>query len=311
MMKTVTDSDKIILHTVESYLMSNHHSMVNVSPGEKLTMETQARNWLYSEIVNRVPRVASYIMSADMETDTVAQGLFTALCHHSMDPIFINYLMNHLARANNAEENGIVGALLTQILNKQVETRTASATIDKSAKKNDKGGDKNTTPPANEPIKIPEIEHLESAVKVLLKTIIDVVQTRCPGLTEPAAMAISACLAMNNADTIPQIIASDLPVTAEIFNILSRPDQIVYTALRLEKDEYLKPTQNQQEFINSLRRWVYKKLNEREPTEMYQYLVAVYGSVKPETDKYLLQIKDCGTQFSNLLTVAKTIINKK
>lgn len=304
--KTITDSDMIILQSVESYLRSLGAPITN-NPQEKLIVTQQARDYLYSDIVQRFARVSAYCLAADMETDTIAQGLYLALSNHVMDPVFINILMQYLNRNNNPEENGIVGAMLTKLMNGYLEQKWKKA---EQPTKSTKKGEKEEVKTNDKPEDVSEIQHLSDAIEYLLGDLANTIQSRCGNLTHVEALAIAACIAMNNVTTIHEIISSDLPITAQLFKVVMDPTNLITAALRLEKTEYPKTTQNQQAFLDSLKRWVYEKLNELPTQTCYQMLVAIYGSVKPtDTGKYLIQIKDCGTQYSNLLVVAKQLIN--
>lgn len=303
--KTITDSDMIILQSVESYLKNLGAPRSNY-PQEQLIITQQARDFLYSDIVQRVPRVASYILGADMETDTVAQGLYMALSKHAMDPVFINILMQYLSKINNPEENGAVGAMLAKILNKCIESKMAES--NKVPSKKEKGADaiKDEKKPD-----MSDIDHLKRAVEYLLGNLAKIICVRCGNLSEVESYSIAACIAMNNKDTIDEIIASNLPITAQLFDIVEDPSNLITSALLLKKSDMPKLTPNQTAFIDSLKRWVYGKLNDIPTHSSYRFLVATYKSVKPQdVSKYLIQIKDCGTQYSNLLTVAKQLINQ-
>lgn len=303
--KTITDSDMIILQSVESYLKNLGTPRSNY-PQEQLIITQNARDYLYSDIVQRVPRVAAYLLGADMETDTVAQGLFMALSKHAMDPVFINILMQYLSKTNNAEENGVVGALLAKIMNKQIESKMAETTKTPT-KKGEKGSD---AVKDDKKTDMSDIEHLQKAVNHLLGNLANIVCSRCGNLTHVESLAIAACIAMNNKDTIHEIIASDLPITAQLFDVVVDPTNLIKSALLIDKNSFPKMTQNQSAFIDSLKRWVYDKLNVIPTQTSYQFLVAAYGSIKPDVSRYLIQIKDCGTQYSNLLTVAKQLVNQ-
>lgn len=295
----ITDSDMIILHTTESYLQSMGSPMVT-NPQEKLIVLQQARDVLYSDIVRRVPRVAGYLMSANMETDTCAQGLYMALQRHVMDPVFIDILMQYLMKLNSPEENGVTGAFLTRIVSKWLEANYKPAP--KTGKKDAE---------ESKPLDTTPIQHIQAAINKLLGDVAAIVACHCGNLTQTEATAIAACLAMNNKDTISEILSADLPVTAQILDILKDPTNVIRAALLLEKNDFPKLTANQSAFVESLTRWVYDKLDKIPTQTTYQFLVAVYGSIKPkETQKYIIQIKDCGTAFSNLLTVSKQLINQ-
>ena len=68
----IVDSDAICLHSVESYLASIGSPKTN-SPQEKIIIMQNARDMLYSDIVRRFPRIAAYILAADMSIDNHAQ----------------------------------------------------------------------------------------------------------------------------------------------------------------------------------------------------------------------------------------------
>ena len=307
--KQITDSDMIILQSVESYLKTLHTPVIQ-NPQEKLIVTQQARDYLYSDIVQRVPRVAAYIMGADMETDTIAQGLYMALSKHVLDPVFVDILMQYLMKTNNAEENGIVGALLTKILNKHIESKTKPTSVPspKKDKEKDKDADKKSAEP--EKLDLSDVAHIQSAINCLLGNLADIIITRCGNLTRPEATAIAACIAMNNTETINEIVASDLPITAQLFDIVQDPSNLIKAALLLKKSDFVKMSKNQTTFMESLTRWVYDKLNIIPTQSSYQFLVATYGSIKPEVQNYYIQIKDCGMKYSNLYAVAKQLINQ-
>lgn len=291
----ITDSDMIILQSVESYL-KQMGAPACPRPNEQLMLTQQARDYLYSDIVQRVPRIASYIMASDLKEDKIASGLFIALSKHAMDPIFINLLMQYLMRSNNQNENGIVGSLLAKIMNNYIE----SVTVKDKSKKETKDSAPDMKP----------IEHIQKAVNSLLGSLANIISTRCGNLSYVEALAVAACVAMNNKDTLTEIISSDLPITAQLFDVVEDPSNLIKSALLLDKNDFVKLTANQSAFIESLKRWVYDKLNYLPTQTSYQFLVSVYGSIKPDVSKYLIQIKDCGTQYSNLLVIAKQLINQ-
>lgn len=296
----ITDSDMIILQSVESYL-KGLGTPLNKSPQETIILTQQARDYLYSDIVQRVPRVAAYLLQADMETDTVAQGLNISLSKHVMDPIFVNLLMQYLAKHNNAEENCITGAYLAKILNKWMDQNVKN---DKTAKKGEK-----ETATTGDPLE--PVSHISWAVNQLLGNIAGLVSTKCANIDEYQALAIAACLAMNNNETIMEIIKSDLPITADVLDIIADPSNLIKSALLLEKaDVPAKLSANQTAFMDSLVRWVYKKLNMIPTQSSYQFMVAAYGTITVDVSTKYINPKDCGTQYSNLLTVAKQLINK-
>jgi len=275
------------------------------SPQEKLIVTQQARDRLYSDIVRRVPRIAGYLLQADMETDTMAQGLNMSLEKHAMDPVFIDLLMQYLSRENNTEENAITGAYLTKIANRWVDQNVKEP---EKPKKGEKTAE--TTTPAGDPLE--PIKHIFYAIECLLGNITRIVSLKCCDLNNTQVIAIAACLAMNNNDTIKDLIASDLPITADILDIYDNPSMIIKSALLMEKTEIPATlSKNQTAFVDSLKRWIYKRLNDLNTQAMFQFLVATYGFASGiDVSTKFINPKECGTQYSNLLTVAKQMINK-
>ena len=307
----ITDSDMIILQSVESYLKSINTPMAQ-SPHEKIVVTQQARDYLYSDIVQRVPRVAAYILQADMETDTTAQGLNMSLSKHVMDPVFINLLMQFLAKKNDGEENSVTGAYLAKLLNKWLEQNVK--TPEKIMAPPKEGETVGTVENVNKPQKqdVEPVAHIKWAVEQLLGNLQRLIAVKCNNVTDGQALAIAACVAMNNHETIIEIISSDLPVTADVFDIVADPSNIIKESLLLGKNDIpAKLSTNQTAFVESLKRWVYKKLNDIPTQTSYQFMVATYGAAAGvDVSTKFINPKDCGTQYSNLLTVAKQLINK-
>ena len=305
MINVINDSDQIVLQSVESYLKSIGTPMP-ANPQEKLYVMQNARDVLYSDIVQRVPRIAAYIMQSDIDEDHRAKALFTALCKHSVDPVFVQLLMQYLAQRNNMDENGITGAILTKILNKLLEDDKVTTTK-VVEKKSDK--DKSVKIEEKSEVNAEKYKHIYEAIQCLLGNLASIIATRCGNITVPEALVIAACVVMNNDDSVKEVIKSDLPVSAQIFDVVSNPTNIIKGALNLNKSDYTKLSANQSNFIETLKKWVYEKLNVLPSQTAYQFIIAAYGSMKPDTSMKLIQLKDCGTQYSNLLVVAKQIIN--
>lgn len=301
----ITDSDMIILQSVDSYIESKRIP-TSQNPQEQLMIYQQARDFLYSEIVRRTPRVVAYILSADMETDTRAQGLNIAISHHMMDPVFVQILMQYLSKAGTADECRIVGAYMAKILNKWIEQNTPEP-------EKPKKGEKPTEATVAKDPDVGPVQHLFIAVKQLLGNLVSAIRFKCGNVSENQALAIAACVAMNNGDTIKEILKSDLPITAQIFDddIVADPSAIITSALLMDKSELPKLSENQSAFIESLKRWVYTKLNQLPTQTIYQFLVAAYGTTKTDVTTKVINPKECGTQYTNLFTVAKQLINQK
>ncbi len=298
---TITDSDMIVLQSVESFIESKKIPMTN--PEERIYIYQEARDYLYSDIARRVPRIAAYILSSDLETDTRAQGLNIALSHHMMDPAFVDILMQQLNKEGKQDEFRITGAYMATILNKWLVQHTP---VPEKPKKGEKP----------EPVKDPDItpvKHLFSTIKVLLGSIVDPIMFNCGNITEQQAMAVASCIAMNNEEALKELIDLDLPITAQSFdtNVIPDPSAIITAALRMKKADLPKLSENQTNFVNSLKTWVYEKLNELHSQTIYHFLVSVYGTKTPDVTTNLINPKECGPQFTNLFTVAKQMINQK
>lgn len=304
----ITDSDMIILESVESYLRRIGAPM-NQSPQEKIIVSQQARDFLYSDIVQRLPRVAAYLLQADLETDTVAQGLNMSLSRHVMDPVFINLLMQYLAKVNNGEENCAVGAYLTKLLNKWMEQNIKEPEKPKKGEK----GEKVEAPTTTGADPLEPVAHIKWAIDQLLGNIMKMVSAKCGNLTDNQALAIAACIAMNNNDTIKEIIASDLPITADVLDVVRDPRNLLRSALLLSQNDIpAKPSTNQSAFLDSLKRWVYRRLNQVPTQQIYSFMVSTYGNSSGiDVSTLFINPKSCGNQFSNLHGVAVQMINSK
>lgn len=302
MFTQITDSDKIVLNSVESFMKAQGGIPAGTAPDMKLYLENKCRNVLYSDIARRTPAIAAYILSDNKSNEDEANGLMLAMSRHAMDPVFIEILGNYLRSVGDPEASAMSGALMAKILNNWLEKNMTETTSKKK--------DKKDAVEAKPAINIGAVSHLQVFVESVLGDIASVIQTRSGNVTTQEALAIAACLAMNNSDTIKEIIASDLPVTASIFDILTDPTNILKAALLIDIDDIPTTSANQKTFIDSLKMWTYTKLNSIPTQTCYNFLTSVYRSIKPDVSKYLIQIKDCGTQYSNLLTVAKQIVNK-
>ena len=306
----IVDSDMICLHSVDSYLASIGSPKTN-SPQEKIIIMQNARDMLYSDIVRRFPRIAAYILAADLATDNYAQGLNTSLSKHALDPVFINILMQYLGKTNNREECTISGAYLVKIANKWIENNVKEEKP-APAKKGEKAEAPESPIVHKDPLE--PILHIMNAIKALLGGLAGFVATRCNNvLSEQQNIAIAACIVMNNKDTITEILASDFPVTADIFDIpelVPDPSNLIKETLLLEQSDIPgKPSVNQQAFIDSLVRWVYKRLNSIPAQAIYSFLISTYRTNSPKIDTKFINPKSCGNTYSNLLAVAKQIIN--
>lgn len=303
---TIYESDKIILDSIESYIKRIYgNKMMTMNPQEQLMVNQHARDYLYSEDVVRFPRMAAYVLSHNIEEDTIAHGINLSISNLILDPVFIDTLMNYLARNNDAEENCVTGAYLTRLMSDWIKSNTVETKT--TAKKKGEDATTESTAPDLEPIK-----HVKNAIWKLLGNIASMIQTRCANVDEFTAIALAADVAMNNASTISDIIASDQPVTADILDVVADPRNFIQAILLLEqKDLPAKPTANQTAFIESLKRWVYNKLDKIPSQAAYQMMVATYGLPSGvDVSTKFINPKSCGNQYPNLLAVSKIIINK-
>lgn len=294
----IQDSDAIILNSLDSYLKAQNLPAY-LDPRERLAINEQARNCFYSDVVQRTPRVAAFILSSDIETNDFAKGLFKAMHRHVLDPAFVTILLDYLRKRNDPEECSITGALLTKIMQKHFNTIINS----EDGKK--KGKEAEVSKKDYE-----DVEHIRVALYTLFANEIAIIRTKYPEIKENDLCSLATSLAMNNGDTITEIIAADLPVTADVFNMLKNPTNVIRASLLLKAADFVKLSKNQEAFIESLKRWIYDRLNSITSQECYQFLVNTYGSIEPNVSEYLIQIKDCSKQYSNLCEVVKFIIKK-
>lgn len=287
------------LDSLQSYLKKSRIQIDAMRPEQRLSVLDQAKNCLYSYDAQIIGDVAKRILQSDLENDPDAQALMLAMYNHSMDPAFITVVMQYLAARNDPSLNGVVGAVLIKVLGQYYETHTPK---DKDKKKD-----------AQPEMDAAEVRHIQGAVENLLGGMADLIVTTCGNMQHEEALAVAACLAMNNDQTIIELVNSNVPIKASIFDqILANPGGIIQGALLLKKADLptkLSPVQT--EFLNSLKEWLYDMLDKKPEgsLQLYNYLVAVYGSVKPDLSPYYIQLKDCGTRFTNLIQVAKQISN--
>lgn len=316
------DRDLIALESVESYTRKKGLRPINTGyPIDAIIQENSVKSELYSRIAERMPTYAVYILSSDFENDDRAKGLFKALTNHSLQPEFIDILLQSLDQRRDPDTpkaRAAVGALLIDIVvhytaEKTAELMKAEAVSDDKKKKDKK--EEKTIEKIDESVNA-ATEHIRRAAVILLEGVVDEIRSVCAGLKDHEALLIAGCVSIGGRSAIRKILKMDCPVTAEVFDIVKHDKQvfesILNEALHLEKADYTKRTTNQNTFLESLERYVYKTINSLEnPQMIYQFLVYVYGSQKPEnTQKYLIQLKDCGTTYSYLYSVAKQLFIK-
>jgi hypothetical protein len=89
---------------------------------------------------------------------------------------------------------------------------------------------------------------------------------------------------------------------------------VIASAFLLEKKDFPKLTENQEKFIDSLSTYVFKLVNEKGPTEISALFAWIYGSVdcrNVDLEKYIIDPRACGTQYSRLHATAKSMFPVK
>lgn len=312
---------KLTLNSVESYI-----KMQNIpaptSPEEQLYMKQNAKKPFYSKIVPVCPILMQYILESDMQSNQQAVALDYAYKKHVLDPEFVSMLMQFLAQPTQTMgSRAAVGAYLALCMDdilKQTTKKIIQVPHVENVKAKDAKDGKTTDTVTKmidkevveRAVKPEDIKHISDAVTTLLGSTASMIQSEYPTLNDGESLGVAAAVCMANGLSIKMLVDLNLSVTAKIFDMLDNDGQnkIITSALTLKKDEFTKLTGNQQSFIDSLKRWVYGKLNFLNTSTCYQFLVGVYGSTKPtDLSTKLIYIKDCGTSFVNLLQVAKQL----
>lgn len=304
----ITNADKVVLEKPETFLRAQG---INLSsdPRERIFQETRAREALYSEIVRRLSRVCRFIL--DAEDDSIAaKELKYALFNHVDDPTFTGVVEQYFERSSETiEQRASVGAIFTSFMSEKLSRKKA---IDPKADKETKEAVK------AENDKIEEgTAHIMSCVKKLLGPIVSEIENVTTNLDKNQVLAVAAAIAMNGEQTFENILDSDLPVTADVFTreIVRDPSRLVRDALLMSKDKYSKyVSKNQKEFLDSLKRWVYNKLNVLTPHQCYDFLASTYQRTRIKkddkvTEVLFINVRDCGTKYTNLLTASKILLD--
>jgi hypothetical protein len=187
---------------------------------------------------------------------------------------------------------------------------------DEMFEKNKKGEVVNAAPKLE--VQLEPVKHIDAAINMLLGFMIAQVKAKCVNLNESECKAVAACLAINNSSTVIDLINSDLPVTADLFDIIlavyGSLDNIMRDVLLLEKTNADLPTKlstNQAAFVDSLKRWVYRNLQGIPIQQSYQFLVATYGAINNiDISNKLINLRDCGNQYPNIVELNKQLFVK-
>jgi hypothetical protein len=303
--------DSILLENLESLMSKQQVGYPGgITPQQYAYAEEVTRQNFYLEAVPRVPRVIQYIFEADLDTDEQAKGLdygIKRLLVH--DPNFLISLMTYLAQPNmNPSGIAAVGAYMVNIINEYAEKKAA-----------DSKGKKDKAEEAKDE-EAEGIERLSKHVGTLLRNVVEVVDINCPGLSDTEKLATAAALAMQNEFTIPCLLENNLPVTANLIDIIrnggnnSAMNLVIGSAFLLEKKDFPKLTDNQEKFIDSLSTYVFRLVNEKGPTEICALFGWIYGSYdcrNVDLEKYIIDPRACGTQYSRLHATAKSMFPVK
>jgi len=309
----VIASDIVVLQSLESYMASRNVTPNTVRQDEYLRFYETCRDTFYSDIAQRTSRIVAFINSKP-ETDDQAKALKLALCQHMRDPIFLQILTKQMERENNPVSRGLVGSMICAAIAQYREEMERKDKLDAEAAKANKKKDEKV-----EPVKSNLDENvcvqMSNVAMNLLGEVYAYVDRNCVGLGVGDKIAIAAYLAMGNELTVSSLIDSDLPITADILNepmLTHDNDRLprVYAGiLRLQKADYVKLSVNQTKFVESLTKWIYDRLNSLDMNLCLQLLVYAYGSAFPAdyVKTCLIQTKDCGTQYPNLLQVTRSM----
>jgi hypothetical protein len=302
-------SDVVVLSPLEKYMESRGVTPSTVRQDEYLYYYEKCRDAFYSDIAQRTSRIVAYINKVD-ENDDKGNALKLALCKHMRNRDFINILRKQLKVENNNVVNGLVGAFICEAVRAYQEECAKLDAADAEAAKDAKKKDDKATAPLKSHVDPEIMEMMLSAGRDLLAPYYSYVQSKCINMQDGHVLAIAALLAMGTEETVPAIIESDIAVTADILNcpLIDNDSMthIVTGVLRMQKADYVKLSVNQTKFVESLIKWLYKKLDSMMMDQCLTLLVFAYGSCVP-TDyakTCLIQLKDCGTQYPNLRQVA-------
>ena len=293
-MVRLVDSDIVCLDSVESYL-KRINAPYPRTPEEKLVLMQMGRDQLYSDIANRLPRVAAYLLEvANPEEDDKAQGLTKAIENHCMDAAFVNIVMQKLRTDGFVDDCHIIGALFVTVADRYFSKNKPTAKLKPEDEK------------AHMEKLAADIQHLKDASNILLGDIIEDVSRMCPGLSETSRLAVAAAISVNNESTLKELMNFDGSITADIFKIYKDPENIIKAALLMKKVDYPKLNPAQKTFVDSLTNFVFAKLNMLDMTMCYRFLVSTYQNLNPNTSEYLICVTDASkSAYPNLHEVVK------
>lgn len=297
----VYPTDKVCLLDVDGYLKQNGLP-TPTSSRDAVLQRAQARDALYSDIARRFPRLAMFIIH-EKGCEEIKDALLSAFARHSKDPVFVKMVIEFAsAEQIEAAERGAIGALFMTFASAELEKRK---TIEKKMDDKEKEAIKKQNAEIEQGIK-----HLFEGSDLLLASYIAGVKSCVTNLSSQQEIALAAAIALESQTSITQILDMDLPVTASVFDVSRTPYYILEGALLMEKEKFSKYTStNQTAFLESLKRWVFEGLNRMDVNTIWQTVTSIYGENKNlNADKYFINIRDCGTSYSNLHMIAVQLI---
>ena len=269
--------DHILTENVESLMAKQQVGYPGgITPQQYAYAEEVTRQNFYLDAVPRVPRVVQYIFESDLETDKMAAGLEFGIKNLLVyDPNFLVSLMTYLAQPT-INPNGIaaVGAFMVKIMTEYADRLKEE--VEKKKGKEDEADVKNEEAEG--------IERLSKNVGTLLRNVVEIVDINCPGLNDMEKLATAAAIAMQNHQTLGILLQNDLPVTANLLDIIRNSGNnkgmnlVIASAFLLEKKDFPKLTDNQEKFIDSLSTYVFKLINEKGPSEICALFGWIYGT---------------------------------
>lgn len=305
--------DHILTENVESLMAKQQVGYPGgITPQQYAYAEEVTRQNFYLDAVPRVPRVVQYIFESDLETDKMAAGLEFGIKNLLVyDPNFLVSLMTYLAQPT-INPNGIaaVGAFMVKIMTEYADRLKEE--MEKKKGKEDEADVKNEEAEG--------IERLSKNVGTLLRNVVEIVDINCPGLNDMEKLATAAAIAMQNHQTLGILLQNDLPVTANLLDIIRNSGNnkgmnlVIASAFLLEKKDFPKLTDNQEKFIDSLSTYVFKLINEKGPSEicaLFGWIYGTYDCRNVDLEKYIIDPRACGTQYSRLHATIKSMFPAK
>lgn len=299
--------DNILLETVESLMAKQQMNYPGgLTPQQYAYAEEMTRQNFYTRAIPRVPRVVQYVFEADLDTDKQAAafeyGVKNLLIY---DSGFLMSLMTYLAQPNiNPGGIAAVGAFMVKTINDYAEKVKEQGAKEDEKKDAEAEG----------------IERISKNVGILLKNVVDVIDINCPGLKDSEKLATAAAIAMQNHQTIGILIQNDLPVTANLLDIIRTSGNnqamnlIIRSAFLLEKKDFPKLSENQEKFVDSLTTYMFRLINEKGPTEicaLFGWIYRTYDGRQIDLEKYLIDPRGCGSQYMRLHAAAKSMFPAK